>query len=401
MTSVDGRQADAQPGRLPLSGVRVLDFSLLMPGPFCTRLLADWGADVTKVEDTRIGDLARTAPPFIGEEGVVYQTLNRGKRGLSVRYTRSEGREIVLRLAERADVLVESFLPGRMARLGFGYDDLRRTNPGLVYASLSAYGQQGPRARQPAHDINILARCGFLWLNARAGETPVVPPVQVADLGAGVLACAAILAALHARQRSGEGAFLDVAMLDAALTWLTIPAALQLAGAERAAGAFELAGGTPCYNVYPTADDRLVAIGALEPTFWRRFCGAVGRPDLVERQYDLASVAEVAGLFRTQSQRHWLELCQTAGVPCDAVVPLSDALADEQVAARDLTARVEHASAGVLVQLVPPVRFGAHELLPAPALGQHSAEILRELGYSDERIRALEGSGIIRQVAPA
>src|SRR5690242_11482361 len=290
----------------PLEGLTVLDLSRLLPGGFCSLMLADFGADVIKVEDTGMGDYVRWTPPFYegGDEsarGAAFLSLNRGKRSIRVDLKTDAGRDVLLRLARDADVLLESFRPGVMDRLGVGYEVLRAENPGLVYCAISGYGQDGPFRDRSGHDMNYLARVGLLGLTGSAEGPPVQAAGQIADLGGGALMAGfGILAALRERDRSGLGQFVDVSMADGALTWLAMVAARYLAdGSAPARGGLELAGGLLCYRPYRCADG-WVALGALEPKFWAAWCRGVGREDLVERQFDPPGSdahAEVASIF--------------------------------------------------------------------------------------------------------
>ena len=271
-----------------LAGLRVLDLSRLLPGGFCSLLLADMGADVVKVEDTAAGDYLRWAEPrHEGADptagGAMFLALNRGKRSLRIDLKTPQGVDVLLRLARDADVLLESFRPGVLDRLGAGHARLREENPRLVVCAITGYGQDGPFAGRAGHDIDYLARAGLLGLTGAADGPPVQAAGQIADVGGGALMAAfGILAALRERDRSGEGQVVDVSMTDGALSWLAMDAARVLAGAAPPArGRQELAGGLLCYRPYRCADG-WVALGALEPKFWRAWCEGVGREDLVE-----------------------------------------------------------------------------------------------------------------------
>ncbi len=276
----------------PLSGVRVLDLSRLLPGGFCSLLMADFGADVIKVEDTGMGDYVRWAPPFYegadrSAASALFLSLNRNKRSIRVDLKTEQGREVLLRLARDADVLLESFRPGVMDRLGVGYETLREANPGLVYCAITGYGQDGPLRDRAGHDMNYLGRIGLLGLSGDADGPPVQAAGQIADLGGGALMAAfGILAALRERDRTGEGQFVDSSMADGALSWLAMVAARYFAeGRTPRRGELELAGSLVCYRPYRCSDG-WVTLGALEPKFWQAFCRGVGREDLIERQFD-------------------------------------------------------------------------------------------------------------------
>src|SRR3954469_18329455 len=274
-----------------LAGVRVLDLTRLLPGGFCTGLLADFGADVLKVEDTGLGDYVRWAPPrYEGAEpsaaSALFLALNRNKRSIRVNLKTDAGGEVLLRLVREADVLVEGFRPGVMDRLGVGYERLREENSGLVYCAITGYGQDGPYRDRSGHDMNYLGLVGLLGLTGDRGGPPVQSAGQIADLGGGALmAAVGILVALRERDRSGEGQLVDVSMADGALSWLAMVAGRYFA--EHSApqrGDLELAGRLICYRPYECKDG-WVTLGALEPKFWQAWCRGVGREDLVEKQF--------------------------------------------------------------------------------------------------------------------
>ncbi|MFQ5594681.1 MAG: CaiB/BaiF CoA transferase family protein [Anaerolineae bacterium] len=382
-----------------LSGLRILDLSRLLPGPYCTMLLADQGADVIKIEDLAGGDYARFTEPFVGGASVIFEMLNRGKRSIALNLKTEAGRDIFFRLAEDADVILESFRPGTMDRLGIGYQDVRQVNRRIVYCSLSGYGQTGPRRDRAGHDINYTALAGLLGLNRRAGEPPAIPGVQIADLSGGLFAVVGILAALWARERTGQGRYVDVSMFDGVTSWLVMAAAPLFAGqgAPAPGGGF-LTGGLPCYNVYETADGRYMSLGALEPKFWEHFCHAVGRDDLLGSGYDPSAIDDVRAIFRRRTQAEWTELFSAADACCEPVLNLDEALSDPQTLARRMVVENTHPKAGPLRQLGAPVKFSdadADTDRPAPALGEHTQTILDRLGYSAQEIAALREQGVI------
>jgi alpha-methylacyl-CoA racemase len=266
-----------------LSDIRVLDLSRLLPGGFCSLLLADFGADVLKVEDTGMGDYIRWSPPFHegaedSAKSALFLSLNRGKRSIRLDLKQDLGKQVLLRLVRDYDVLLESFRPGVMERLGVGYETLREENPGLVYCAISGYGQDGPYTARSGHDMNYLGLNGLLGLSGDAQGPPVQPAGQIADLGGGALMAAfGIMAALRERERSGEGQLVDVSMFDGSLSWLAMVAAQYLAdGVAPQRGGLPLAGGLICYRPYACSDG-WVTLGALEPKFWAEWCRGVGR----------------------------------------------------------------------------------------------------------------------------
>jgi alpha-methylacyl-CoA racemase len=369
-----------------LDGLRVLDLSRLLPGGFCSLLLADHGADVIKVEDTGAGDYLRWAAP----PGAMFAALNRGKRSVRIDLKHARGREVLMRLARDADVLLESFRPGVMERLGVGYERLREENPRLVYCAISGYGQDGPFAARAGHDLNYLARIGMLSL----GDEPAPPPGQIADLGGGALMAAfGILAALRERDRSGAGQLVDISMTDGALAWLAMTAARFFADGQVSA---ELTGGLICYRTYRCADG-WVAFGALEPKFWRAWCAGVGREDLADRQFEpVGSDAhrEVADVFAARTRAQWEAFNDEHDCCVEPVLALGEALDSELVRARGMVV-----DAGPARLLGAPVRLSRTPADPAragaPPLGADTRAVLAEAGYGADEIRALEDAGAV------
>src|SRR5215208_5760740 len=274
-----------------LSDVKVLDLSRLLPGGFCSLMLADFGAEVLKVEDTGMGDYVRWAiPRYEGAEesasAAYFLALNRGKKSIRINLKEERGREVLLKLVKEYDVVLESFRPGVLDRLGVGYERMKQENPRLVYCAITGYGQDGPYRDRSGHDMNYLGLVGLLGLTGDREGPPVQAAGQIADVGGGALmAAVGILAALHERQRSGEGQLVDISMADGSLSWLAMVAARHFAdGIVPRRGSIELAGGLVCYRPYACRDGH-VTLGALEPKFWRNWCVGVGREDLIEKQF--------------------------------------------------------------------------------------------------------------------
>jgi alpha-methylacyl-CoA racemase len=395
---------------LPLSDLRVLDLTRLLPGGFASLLLADLGADVIKVEDTRMGDYVRWAPPYYGEESAqplgtrsaLYLALNRGKRSIRIDLKSDGGREAFLRLAGEADVVLESFRPGVLDKLGVGYERLREANPRLVYCAITGYGQDGPNTARAGHDTNYLALNGLLGLTGAANGPPVQSAGQIADLGGGgLMATFGILAALHERDRSGEGQLVDVSMTDGALSWLAMVAAQYLCDGEvpgRGRGA--LNGGIACYLPYECADG-WVSCGALEPKFWQAFCRGAGREDLIAEQFappgsdGWRAVAEV---FRVRTKDEWAAFNDEHDCCIEPVLDLDEALASELVRAREMVVEVEQPELGPVRLLGHPIKLSrtpADPTRPAPALGEHSEAVLAEAGLEPDEIAELLRSGAV------
>jgi alpha-methylacyl-CoA racemase len=390
-----------------LEGIRVLDLSRLLPGGFCSLLLADFGAEVLKVEDTGMGDYVRWSPPYHegaedSAKSALFLSLNRGKRSVRLNLKDEAGRDVRLRLAREYDVLLESFRPGVMDRLGVGPGRLRRENPGLVYCAISGYGQDGPNTARSGHDMNYLGLNGLLGLTGRPGGPPVQSAGQIADLGGGALTAAfGILAALRERERSGEGQLVDVSMFDGSLTWLAMVAARYLCDGEvPARGGLELAGGLICYRPYECSDG-WVTLGALEPKFWREWCEGVGREDLIDKQFERPGSdvhAEVERIFRERSRREWQQFAAQHDCCLEPVLELDEALESELVRAREMVVQIDQPGTDGVELLGVPVKLSRTPGAPAgpgPALGEHTDEVLTALGYSAADVASLREAGAV------
>jgi len=392
---------------LPLSDVRVLDLTRLLPGGFCSLLLADLGAEVLKVEDTGMGDYVRWSPPYYGSEeqqglgtrSALYLALNRGKRSVRLDLKSEAGREALLRLVERYDVVLDGFRPGVLDRLGVGYEQMREANPRVVVAAITGYGQDGPNTQRAGHDINYLALTGLLGLTGEHDGPPVSAAGQIADINGGLMAGVGVLAALNETRRSGEGQYVDVSMADGALSWMAFVAAQYLCDGQvprRGAGA--LSGGFACYRNYEAADG-WVSCGALEPKFWGAFCAGVGRPDLIEKQFAAPGSgdhAEVAAVFRSRSRDDWRAFNDEHDCCIEPILDVDEALDSELVRAREMVVEVDQPELGPVRLLGTPIKLSrtpGDPTRPAPAFGEHTDEVLREAGYSAEEVAAMLESG--------
>jgi crotonobetainyl-CoA:carnitine CoA-transferase CaiB-like acyl-CoA transferase len=388
-----------------LSGIRVLDLSLQLPGPFCTMLMADHGADVIKVDEP----VPRVRNPFAGEEPGLSPSeryLNRGKRSLTLNLKAEEGQEALRKLAASADVVVEGFRPGVAARLGADYATLSAASPRLVYCSISGFGQTGPMRDVAGHDINYISYAGILGLSGRVDSAPAPPPVQIGDLfGGAMMALSGILMALLARQSSGKGAWLDISMTDGATAMHAFSAAEYLSeGAVPDRGNMPLSGRYPCYGAYRCADGEYVSIGPLEAWFWERMIRALGREDLMGFQYAEGREGErvrdeLGKVFASKSREEWVRTFGDKDVCLSPVLSLPEALSHPGARARKMVIDVESPLGGTDRQLGLPIKtIGAGEPVPrrAPRLGEHDEEILRDIGYTTDRIGDLRAKGVIR-----
>jgi crotonobetainyl-CoA:carnitine CoA-transferase CaiB-like acyl-CoA transferase len=400
---------DKPPRPGPLAGIRVLDLTRALSGPFATMILGDLGADVIKVEDTWHGDdTRRWGPPFQGDDAAYFLSINRNKRGLSVNLKTPEGRQIARELAGRADILMENFRPGTAARLGLGYEELSRQNPALIYASISGYGQTGPNAGLPGYDAVAQAVSGMMSVTGEAGGEPVRSGTSLADVGAGMWALIGILAALHARHATGHGQLIDISLLDGQVAWLTYVAGKYFATGVTPGRYGSAHESLAPYQVFPTADDPLmVAVGS--DGLWQRFTAATGldeltddpryatNPDRVRNRDTL--IPRITEALAARGCAEWTGRLNAAGVPAGPVNTVPAALGQPQVAAREMVVEVEHPVAGMLRMLGTPLKLSAQPASirrPPPVLGQHTDEILAESGYSAERIAELREAGVIR-----
>ncbi|HZZ83688.1 MAG TPA: CaiB/BaiF CoA-transferase family protein [Anaeromyxobacteraceae bacterium] len=384
---------------LPLSGVRVLDLSRLLPGPFATLVLADLGADVVKVEDPGGGDYLRWMPPLAGAQSGWFHALNRNKRSLALDLAAEGGAAALLELARTFDVVVESFRPGVLDRLGCGWEALRAANPRVILCSITGYGQTGPYRDLAGHDLDYCAVAGVLARNGPA-EGPLPLGVPVADLAGGAWpAVAGVLAALVRRAATGEGARVDVSMTEGALALLALAHGGAAAGEPLGRGQGSLDGRRANYGVYRTADGRFVALAALEPRFFERFCAAVGRPELAAAQIEGEGLrAELEAIFAGRTRAEWAAFGRAHDVCLAPVLEPAEAREDPQLVARGAFVEVETPWEGrALPGVATPVRLegAVPPLRPAPRLGEGGDEVLREAGFTPDQVERLRASGAL------
>ena len=397
----------------PLDGIRVLDFSHALAGPFCTLLLGDYGAEVYKLE-SRSGDMGRGwGPPFAGGEAHFFLGLNRGKRGICLDLKQPEGLEICLRLIDRMDVLIENFRPGAMDRLGLGYPAMQSRNPRLIYCSISGYGQEGPARDEAAMDLVVQASSGLLSITGTAQGEPTRCGYGVTDATAGLYAVIGILLALRARESTGRGQYVDVAMLDSMISTMSSNYMSYL-GSGNVPKPMGTAFPTVVpYRVYPTAD-RPIAIAVGSEKLWSAFCGAIERPELETHPDYSSNAARIRNrealeplleeVFRRRPVAEWIGRLQTAGIPASPVRNFEEVAEHPQSAVRAMFPEIEHPTAGRHRVTGTPVKLsetpGAPGA-PAPLLGQHTSDVLRDLlGFDAAGLKALARRGVIYEVPP-
>jgi alpha-methylacyl-CoA racemase len=383
---------------MDLDGLRVLDLTRLLPGPYATQLLADCGADVVKVEEPGTGDPTRTFDATLPGPGL-FPSVNRGKRSVAIDLASDRGREAFLAVAETADVVVEGFKPGTAARLGVGYDDVVARNPDVVYCSLSGFGATGPHRDRPGHDLNYVGMAGLLDMTRSDPDAdPQIPGYPIGDMAGGLFAAFAVLGAVLSRELGEAGGeHLDVSMTDAVAAFSQAVAPDALDGDPPRPGETPLSGSLPCYDVYETADGEYVTLAALEPRYWEAFCEAVDRPDLVGDQYAPDEAVrdvvreEVAAVFADRTRDEWETLLGDAGVMVAPVDSPREALTGAHAEARDLVVgdppRVGlpfHSSASVT---------GSPDTVPD--VGEHTAAVLERAGYDPEAVAALREDGVV------
>jgi crotonobetainyl-CoA:carnitine CoA-transferase CaiB-like acyl-CoA transferase len=400
---------DAHLSSGPLAGVRVLDLSRILSGPFATMVFADLGADVIKLENPRTGDDTRQwAPPYQGDQSAYFLSVNRNKRGVAVDLKTEQGLGIALRLADRADILVENFRPGTAGRLGLGYDALAARNPGLIYASISGFGQTGPYAYEPGYDAIAQALGGLMSVTGEADGNPVRVGNSVADLSAAWWAAIGILAVLHARHVTGRGEWIDISLLDGQIASLT-----YLAGGYFASGEVPRRYGSAHPSIVPyqalRTGDGLLMVAVGNDSLWRRFAPLLGlaeladaprfatNPQRVANRTELISIIETA--LAAKGSTAWAEELSRVGIPAGAINSIDAALVHPQVAARDMVLTTEHPTAGTLRMAGSPIKLSDYATTvrhPPPTLGEHTDEVLSELGYSTDDIAAMRDAGVIR-----
>jgi crotonobetainyl-CoA:carnitine CoA-transferase CaiB-like acyl-CoA transferase len=379
-----------------LSGIRVLDLSRLYPGPLCTLMLSDLGAEVIKIESPE-GEMGRYIPPYHFGSSANFLQLNRNKRSLTLNLKKPQGVEILKKLLSGADLIVESFRPRVMKRFRMDYESIADEFPGLIYCSISGYGQSGPAAQHPGHDLNYISVAGLLSLHGEGSRGYLIPPIQIADILGGFQGTAAICAALFKRFRTGIGQHLDISLVDGAFFTFIGLAGLYFSGLSLERDGLSLSGRLACYNIYRTADHQYLALGLLEPKFWQSFCLKMNLNSYVNRQLQEDQIELIDILSRRFSEKNmdfWLEFFQNDDLCITPVTDFAEATKNHQLRGRNLLVDVEYPS-GVLQQFATPFVKQTAATGRAPLLGEHNYEILSELGYTGEEISNLKTEGVL------
>jgi crotonobetainyl-CoA:carnitine CoA-transferase CaiB-like acyl-CoA transferase len=380
-----------------LKSLKVLDLSMNLPGPYMTWLMASLGAEVIKVENPVGGDYARALGGLGGSNSPFFEAVNRNKKSVSLNLKHPQGREIFLDLLDHYDIVVEGFRPGTMERFGLGFDELSKRQPRLIQVSISGYGQDGPFRLRAGHDLNYLSLAGVTAMTGPRSGEPAIIGVQVADLAGGsLLALSGLLAAVIQRQTTGKGQYVDTSMFHGALSLATmVYAAVEKGAEEPAPGKMILTGRFPCYGIYETSDGRHFSLGAIEFKFWKNFCEAVARPDLMGEQYGGPEIVEeVSRIFASKTFDEWRGIMESTDACCEPVIPLDEAVKSDLVRDRGMMEKGfdngERIGSPFRLSKSPPAKYE-----PSPKLGEHTMEILAKLDLAGERLQELKNEGVI------
>ena len=393
----------------PLTGVRVIDVTQIMAGPFCTMLLGDMGADVIKIEKPDGGDdVRRSGPPFVAGESATFLNIGRNKRSVVIDMKRPEGTEIVRNMARDADILVQNLRPGRLEGFGLGYENVRAVNPAIVYATITGFGRTGPYKDKPGFDLMAQGYSGIMGVTGHPGQPPVKVSVPITDLNAGLFTAYGILAAYVNRLKTGKGQHVDSSLMEAGVAYTIWESAIyftsgRLPGPNGSAHQISAP-----YQALPTSDG-YITVGGANQRNWERLCRAIGRAELItDPRFEVnagrmanrpALEATLGETLKTQPMAHWLSILEAAGVPCGPIYDISQVYADPQVIARDMVVEVEHPTAGTIRNVGIPVKFSetpGNIRRPPPRFGEHTEEVLTEFGYTTGEIDSLRDRGIVK-----
>lgn len=393
----------------PLEGIKVLDLSRVLAGPYCTMMLGDLGADVIKVERPGEGDETREwGPPDAAGESAYYLCVNRNKRGITVDLKAPEGREIIKKLAARSDIIIENYKVGTLARLGLGYEDIKKINPGIIYCSITGFGQYGPYKDRPGYDFIIQGMGGIMSITGDPDGPPMKVGVAIVDITAGLFACSSILAALYYREKTGLGQYIDISLLDSVVAWLANVGSNYLISGELPKRYGNAHPNIVPYEPFQAKDGVWIALGVGNDRQWRDFCRLAGlehladdprfatNPQRVIHRKELIPI--IAEKMKERTSDEWLEELDKLKIPCGPINTLDRVFSDPQVQARGMVAEVPHPKAGKVKLVASPMKFSLTPCIVErhpPLLGEHTEEVLKELGYSDDEIKSLREKGVI------
>lgn len=394
--------------RLPLQDIKVIDFSQILAGPFCTMLLSDMGADVIKIEKPNGGDdTRRYGPPFIEGESAAFLTLNRNKRSIVLDLKSEQGIAVVRRMLEDADVMIHNFRPGVVDRMGLGYDDVNALNPAIVYCTVSGFGTTGPYSSRAGFDLVAQGMSGLMSINGFPGAPPAKVGVPMADLNTGMFCAYGILTAYINRLTTGKGQHVDASLIESGIAYTLYESATYFATGEVAGPLGSAHRMIAPYQAFATQDG-YINIGAANQNNWERMCRAISREDLLdderftsnpERMVSIEALTPIMEeTFRTKTTSHWVEILETAGVPCGPIYDIEQVYADPHVQSREMSVALEHPKAGGIRNIGVPVKLSdtpGSVRTPAPLLGQHSDEILIQYGYAQADVTAFRDAGIL------